>query len=109
MTPFTDWDGKPFDVSGFSKDTSIIPNNNEFAESFVGYSMYGLADLFSGFDAIWFHPDSRPLQAFHSPSLATHSTMTCGEKLLSASKFFMRGVHPFMDIGAAMLYGPEKH
>ncbi|KAJ7182566.1 hypothetical protein C8R43DRAFT_834143, partial [Mycena crocata] len=32
------------------QDAAIISNVNDFAESFVGYSMYGLADLFSGFD-----------------------------------------------------------
>ncbi|KAJ7938517.1 hypothetical protein B0H13DRAFT_2301546 [Mycena leptocephala] len=30
------------------------------------------------------------------------------EHLITASKFFVRGVHPHLDIGAAMLYGPEK-
>jgi hypothetical protein len=40
------------------QDAAMITNINEFAESFVGYSMYGLADLFSGFDAIWIHPKS---------------------------------------------------
>jgi hypothetical protein len=49
------------------QDAAMITNVNDFAESFVGYSMYGLADLFSGFDAIWIHPKSRPMQVFHSP------------------------------------------
>jgi hypothetical protein len=49
------------------QDAAMIPNVNDFAESFVGYSMYGLADLYSGFDAIWIHQNSRPMQAFHSP------------------------------------------
>jgi hypothetical protein len=43
------------------QDAAIIMNVNDFAESFVGYAIYGLADLFSGFDAIWIHPKSRPL------------------------------------------------
>ncbi|KAJ7501683.1 hypothetical protein B0H11DRAFT_1908116 [Mycena galericulata] len=37
---------------------------------------------------------------------ASQSTMG---RLLSAAKFFVRGVNPYMDIGAAMLYGPEHH
>ncbi len=32
-------------------DLSLSPNLNEFAESFVGYALFGLYDLFSGFDA----------------------------------------------------------
>ena len=49
-------------------DSAMPPNINDFAESFVGYAMYGLADMFSGFDARMVHVDSRPLQAFHSPA-----------------------------------------
>ncbi|THU87319.1 hypothetical protein K435DRAFT_604823, partial [Dendrothele bispora CBS 962.96] len=32
------------------QDSSLPPNVNDFAEDFVGYAMYGLFDLFSGFD-----------------------------------------------------------
>ncbi|KAJ3749853.1 hypothetical protein DFH05DRAFT_1362758, partial [Lentinula detonsa] len=32
------------------RDSSLVPNLNEFAESFLGHSMYGLFDLYSGFD-----------------------------------------------------------
>ncbi|KAK0216824.1 hypothetical protein IW262DRAFT_1276024, partial [Armillaria fumosa] len=32
------------------RDSALPPNLEEFAESFVGFSMYGLYDLFSGFD-----------------------------------------------------------
>ena len=49
------------------QDSSLPPNVNEFAESFLGYSLYGLLDLFSGFDARWVSVKSRPLQAFHTP------------------------------------------
>ncbi|KAJ3804956.1 hypothetical protein F5876DRAFT_7985, partial [Lentinula aff. lateritia] len=48
-------------------DSSLVPNLNEFAESFLGHSMYGLFDLYSGFDACYIGKWSRPLQAFHSP------------------------------------------
>jgi len=50
------------------RDSAMLPNINEFAESFIGYAMYGLADMFSGFDARHVHPESRPLQAFHTPN-----------------------------------------
>lgn len=49
------------------RDSSLVPNLNEFAESFLGYSMYGLFDLYSGFDACWVGVRSRPLQDFHTP------------------------------------------
>ncbi|KAJ7194444.1 hypothetical protein GGX14DRAFT_306776, partial [Mycena pura] len=32
------------------QDAAMVDNINEFAESFVGYAIYGIADLFSGFD-----------------------------------------------------------
>ena len=47
---------------------------NDFAESFLGYSLYGLLDLFSGFDARWVAVKSRPLQAFHTPIGARQQT-----------------------------------
>lgn len=50
------------------KDSSLPPNITEFTSDFVGYSMYGLFDLFSGFDARWVAALSRPMQAFHSPA-----------------------------------------
>lgn len=49
------------------RDSSLVPNLNEFAESFLGHAMYGLLDMFSGFDARWCGVRSRPLQAFHAP------------------------------------------
>ncbi|KAJ3739859.1 hypothetical protein DFH05DRAFT_1406424 [Lentinula detonsa] len=33
------------------RDSALPPNINEFAESFLGHALYGLFDLFSGFDA----------------------------------------------------------
>ncbi|KAJ3745974.1 hypothetical protein DFH05DRAFT_1395337, partial [Lentinula detonsa] len=32
------------------RDSSLVPNLNEFAESFLSHSMYGLFNLYSGFD-----------------------------------------------------------
>ncbi len=56
------------------QDSALPPNVNEFAESFLGYSLYGLLDLFSGFDARWVAVKSRPLQAFHTPVGARQQT-----------------------------------
>ena len=45
------------------QDAMLPPNVNEFAESFVGYSMYGTLDLYSGYHHRTLHPYSRPLTA----------------------------------------------
>jgi hypothetical protein len=73
------------------QDSALITNVNEFAESFVGYAMYGLADLFSGFDAIWIHPKSRPLQAFHSP-IGARQQATMAHGYTNAMQEFTRRV-----------------
>lgn len=48
------------------RDASVPPNINEYAESFVGYSIYGIGDMFSGFDACWLAKGSRPLTTCHA-------------------------------------------
>jgi hypothetical protein len=45
------------------QDAMLPPNVNEFAESFVGYSIYGTLDLYSGYHQRTLHSDSRPLTA----------------------------------------------
>ncbi len=50
------------------QDSALPPNISDFASSYIGYAMYGLADLFSGFDARWAALRSRPMFAFTSPS-----------------------------------------
>lgn len=45
------------------QDAMLPPNVNEFAESFVGYSIYGTLDLYSGYHHRTLHPQSRPLTA----------------------------------------------
>ena len=49
------------------RDSALPPNINEFAESFLGFSAYGLYDLYSGFDTHRVGIFSRPKQAFNSP------------------------------------------
>ncbi len=49
------------------QDSALPPNISDFAASYIGYAMYGLADLFSGFDARWVAVRSRPMFAFSSP------------------------------------------
>ena len=49
------------------KDAMLPPNVLEFAESFVGHSIYGTLDLYSGFHQRTIHRDSRPLTACQTP------------------------------------------
>ena len=47
------------------RDASLPPRADDFAESFVGRCIYGIADLFSGFDACTLAESSRDLTTFH--------------------------------------------
>lgn len=49
------------------RDASLPPNINDFAESFIGHSIYFAGDMYSGFDARILAVNSRPLGTFHSP------------------------------------------
>lgn len=46
------------------RDSALPPRPDDFAESFVGRAIYGVADLFSGYDARTLHPRSRDLTTF---------------------------------------------
>lgn len=45
-------------------DASLPPRTDNFAESFVGHVIYGLTDLFSGYDGRKLALVSRPLTTF---------------------------------------------
>jgi len=45
------------------QDAMLPPNVSEFADAFVGYSIYGTLDLYLGYHHRTLHPDSRPLTA----------------------------------------------
>ena len=45
-------------------DASLPPRTDDFAESFVGHVIYGLANLFSGYDGRKLAVVSRPLTTF---------------------------------------------
>jgi len=47
------------------RDASLPPRTDDFAESFVGHVIYGLADLFSGYDGRRLAVTSRPLTTFN--------------------------------------------
>jgi len=46
------------------QDAGLPPRTDDFAESFVGHVIYGLADLFSGYDRRKLAITSRPLTTF---------------------------------------------
>ena len=48
------------------RDAGLPPRTDDFAESFVGHIIYGLVDLFSGYDGRRLGVASRPLTTFSS-------------------------------------------
>ncbi|KAJ7113508.1 hypothetical protein C8R44DRAFT_881815 [Mycena epipterygia] len=40
---------------------------------------------------------------------ASSAVLTTEERLVAIGKYFVRAVHPFMDVNEPMLYGPEHH
>ena len=48
------------------RDAGLPPRTDDFAESFVGHVIYGLVDLFSGYDGRRLGVASRPLTTFSS-------------------------------------------
>ena len=48
------------------RDAGLPPRTDDFAESFIGHVIYGLADLFSGYDGRRLAVASRPLTTFSS-------------------------------------------
>ncbi|KAJ3474287.1 hypothetical protein NLI96_g12542 [Meripilus lineatus] len=48
------------------RDSALPPRVDDFAENFIGCFIYGLADLFSGFDARRLAEASRDLTTFHT-------------------------------------------
>jgi hypothetical protein len=56
-------------------DTSLLPFVEHLAESFAGYTVYGMMDLYSGYDQHVLHEDSRNLTTFGMP-LGPHRLTT---------------------------------
>jgi len=56
-------------------DASVPPFVKYLAESFTGYAVYGMMDLYSGYDQCTLHEESRNLTTFGMP-LGPHRLMT---------------------------------
>ena len=57
------------------RDLSMPPFIEHLAESFARYAVYGMMDLFAGYDQCPLHPDSWDLTTFNSP-LGPHRLTT---------------------------------
>jgi hypothetical protein len=57
------------------RDSSLPPFVKQLAESFAGYMVYGMMDLYSGYDQCMLHEESRDLTTFGTP-LGPHRLTT---------------------------------
>ena len=57
------------------RDAALPPRPDDFAESFVGYACYGVADLFSGYDARTLDVRSRDLTTFQCMGVSGRCTV----------------------------------
>ncbi|OSC96481.1 DNA/RNA polymerase, partial [Trametes coccinea BRFM310] len=56
------------------RDSALPPRPDDFAEQFVGRAIYGVADLFSGYDARTLDPRSRDLTTFQCMNESLRNT-----------------------------------
>ena len=56
------------------RDSSVPPFKEHLAESFSGYTVYGMMDLFTGYDQRPLYMDSQDMTAFNSPLGPHHLT-----------------------------------
>jgi hypothetical protein len=61
------------------RDANLAPTADEFSERFAGCQIVSLMDLFSGYDHVMLHKDSRDMTAFQTPvGLVRSCTMVQG-------------------------------
>lgn len=71
------------------RDSALPPNVNDFAESFVGYAIYMIADLFSGYDNRRLAEISRDLTTFDC-LIGAHRLTTLPQGFCNAVQEFQR-------------------
>ena len=71
------------------RDAALVPNVNDFAESFVGCAIYMIADLFAGYDGRVLAISSRDLTTFGSP-LGAHRLTSLPMGYCNAVQEFQR-------------------
>jgi hypothetical protein len=73
-------------------DAGLPPSADEFAECFAGHLVYTIGDLFSGYDQVSLHVDSRDMTAFQTDAgLVRYCTMVMGATNSVAA--FLRIIH----------------
>jgi hypothetical protein len=68
-------------------NTSVPPFVEHLAESFTGYAVYGMMDLYSGYDQCALHEESRDLTTFGMP-LGPHRLTTLPQGHTNAAQVF---------------------
>ena len=90
----------------------------EFAESFIGFSIYGTLDLYSGFHHCLIHEDSRPLTACQTPKGSVLLTSLLMGYTNSMQEFQRATAHIIEPLGPkkadnfvddVSVKGPESH
>lgn len=69
------------------RDASLPPHPHDFAEECAGHAIYGLADLFAGFDAVTLASVSRDLTTFQALDKVLRNTC-CPQGLTNALQWF---------------------
>jgi len=69
------------------KDTALPPFTDHLTEAFAGYAVYGMMDLYGGYDHRPLHPESRDLTTFGTP-LGLHRLTTLPQGFANSAQIF---------------------
>src|ERR1700710_566282 len=69
------------------KDAALPPFTDHLTEAFAGYAVYGMMDLYGGYDHRPLHPESRDLTTFGTP-LGPHHLTTLPQGFANSAQIF---------------------
>jgi hypothetical protein len=69
------------------KDAALPPFTDHLTEAFAGYAVYGMMDLYGGYDHHPLHPESRDLTTFGTP-LGPHRLTTLPQGFANSAQIF---------------------
>jgi hypothetical protein len=69
------------------KDAALPPFTDHLTEAFAGYAVYGMMDLYGGYDHRPLHPESRDLTTFGTP-LGPHRLTTLPQGFANSAQIF---------------------
>lgn len=69
------------------RDVGSVPNVDQMAELCAGRAIYSMGDMYSGYDQVGLHPDSRPLTAMHTPLGLVHMMVLPQGSTISVAYF----------------------